>query len=395
MVVEFLARRFDNAELVRVEVEHGRIARIGAVADPPGGSERGWPWVAPGFWDLQVNGYGGQEFSALDLSIEKVARIVRDHYAYGVTRICPTLTTQSDEVLAHGLATIAAACESLADVDRLVAGIHLEGPYLSPEDGPRGAHPARHCRRPDWDHFARLQEAARGRIRLVTLSPEFDEAPEFVRRATSSGVVVALGHMSADGRQIRAAVDAGARLSTHLGNGAHGTLRRHPNYIWHQLANDRLMASLIVDGHHLPPEVVQTMVRGKTPARVILVSDESGLAGLPPGRYSSSGCELEILADGRLVIAGQDQLLAGASLPLTVGVANVMRFAGIDLATAIEMVTTNPARLLSTTAGSLRPGDPADLVLFDLPAEASAPLDVRATLADGRVVFGTIPAAGG
>jgi N-acetylglucosamine-6-phosphate deacetylase len=204
-------------------------------------------------------------------------------------------------------------------------------------------------------------------------------------------VVISIGHTAATGEQIRAAVDAGARLSTHLGNGAHRTLRRHPNYLWDQMAEDRLSASIIADGHHLPPEVVKTIVRAKTPARTILVSDESGLAGLPPGRYQSSGCELEILADGRLVIAGQDQLLAGASQPIGVGVVNVMRFAGVDLATAVEMATSNPLSLLGRSTPSLRPGDPADLVLFDLATNVTGNVEgftVRATIADGKPVYG-------
>ena len=169
-------------------------------------------------------------------------------------------------------------------------------------------------------------------------------------------------------------------------------LRRHPNYLWDQMAEDRLMASLIVDGHHLPPEVVKTMVRAKTPARCILVSDESGLAGLPPGRYLSSGCELEILTDGRLVIAGQDQLLAGAAAPIGVGIANVIRFAGVDLATAIQMATANPLELLGKRGGGLRPGDPADLVLFHLCPDASA-LEIIATIAAAAVVFGNLATA--
>jgi N-acetylglucosamine-6-phosphate deacetylase len=183
-------------------------------------------------------------------------------------------------------------------------------------------------------------------------------------------------------------------LSTHLGNGAHSTLRRHPNYIWDQLADDRLMASLIVDGHHLPSEVVKTIVRAKSPERCILVSDLSGLAGLAPGRYATQLCDLEILPDGRLVIAGQDQLLAGASRPIGVGVANVMRFAGVDLATAVSMASHHPAKLLGLRSGDLRAGDPANCVLFDLNEnEGGGPegLEVRATLAAGALVY----AAGG
>lgn len=352
------------------------------------------PWLAPGFVDIQVNGYDGQEFSSLALTPELVTRIVRRHYEFGVTRICPTLTTEGFDVLAHGLRAIAAACEADAATNASIPGIHVEGPYIAREDGPRGAHPLVHCRPPCWEEFSKLQEAAGGRIRLLTLSPEYDEAPEFIRRAVASGVVISIGHTGADSQQIRAAVDAGATLSTHLGNGAHRQLRRHPNYIWDQMAEDRLSASLIVDGHHLPAEVVKSIVRAKSPERIILVSDESGLAGLPPGRYPSSGCELEILPDGKLVIAGQDQLLAGASAPIGVGIANVIRFAGVSLATAIDMATTNPSRLLGLWQGTLAAHAPADLVLFDFD-EAKTPdgaprLNVRATIRGGELVYGNI-----
>ena len=257
----------------------------------------------------------------------------------------------------------------------------------------RTAHPQQHCRPPDWQEFERLQEAAGGRIRLVTLSPEYDKAPAFIARAVRSGVVVSIGHMSATSAQIRAAVDAGAALSTHLGNGAERMLRRHPNYLWDQLAEDRLTASLIIDGHHLPSEVVQTFVRAKTPARCIIVSDLSGLAGLPPGEYDTSLCRLKILADGRLVLAGQDQLLAGASAPIGVGVANAMRFAGVALATAVDMASSQPARLIGQTPVTLAAGDRADLVLFDLEPAADGcvvGLRVRATICGGRLVYGSL-----
>ena len=176
-------------------------------------------------------------------------------------------------------------------------------------------------------------------------------------------MIVSLGHTAADGRAIRAAVDAGARLSTHLGNGAHRMLRRHPNYIWDQLAEDRLTATLIADGHHLPPEVLKTFVRAKTPERVILVSDVSCMAGLPTGRYSTQLCELEILADGRLVLAGQDQLLAGAARPLLAGVANMVRLAGVTLRDAVDMASRRPAELLGLEPCSLAAGEPADFIL--------------------------------
>jgi len=362
-------RRYDTAEPVCVEIARGRISQF----TPFSADERtlkGCPWIAPGLFDIQVNGYGGQEFSSSDLTPEKVAAIVRGYDAFGLTRCCPTLFTQSFEVMRHSVATIAATCASSREAAARIAGIHVEGPYLSPQDGPRGAHPRQYCREPDWDEFQRLQDAAEGRIRLLTMAVEFDEAPAFIERVVRSGVIVAIGHTAAGSDQIRAAVDAGARLSTHLGNGAHPMIPRHPNYIWDQLADDRLAASLIVDGHHLPPAVVKSFVRVKTPKR-----------------------EVEILPDGRLVVAGQRQILAGASLPIGAGIANVMAFADVSLAEGVWMAVYNPARLLGLDPGGLSPGDAADLVLFDL-AEVSHEgrpprFEVRSTIIGGEVAFGT------
>jgi len=384
--MQLTGRHYETAESIVVTVADGKVTRVEPAGKKPASP---LPYIAPGFVDLQVNGYGGQEFSALDLTPEKVARIVEQHAPFGVTALCPTVTTGSFETLAHGLRAIHRACNEYPQVARRMIGIHLEGPYISREDGARGAHPLEHCRPPDWDEFERLQASAGGQIRLVTLSPEYDAAPRFIAQAVASGVTVSIGHTAATSEQIRAAVDAGASLSTHLGNGAHGMLRRHPNYIWDQLADDRLTASLIVDGHHLPPAVVKTFVRAKTPERCLLVSDESGLAGLPPGVYDTNLCKLEILASGRVVIAGQDQLLAGASLPIGVGVANVMHFAGVDLPTAVHMASTTPAKIVRHPAGGLKPGDVADLVLFDLVGINGAPreLRVRATVSQGELIY--------
>jgi N-acetylglucosamine-6-phosphate deacetylase len=394
-------RHFHTGRAVELEIAGGRIADVREAVDRA--IPESLPWIAPGFIDLQINGFGGQEFSSPELTVEKVAEIARVQPSFGVTQLCPTVTTASFDTITHSLRTIAAACRRMDDVAHVVAGIHLEGPYISREDGPRGAHPLAHCRSPDWDEFRRFQDAAEGRICILTLAPEYDSAPNFIRRVAATGVVVAIGHTAANSDQIRAAVDAGASLSTHLGNGAHRTLRRHPNYLWDQMAEDRLMASLIVDGHHLPPEVVKSLVRAKTPQRCILVSDLSGLAGMPPGRYGTQLCDLEILEDGRLVIAGQDQLLAGASRPIGTGVANVMRFAGVGLATAVEMASHHAAGLLGRKPVDLEPGDVADVTLFEMAAGPEGPasrLAVRATAVGGRLhkfsnaTASALPAAG-
>jgi N-acetylglucosamine-6-phosphate deacetylase len=381
-----IARRYDTLRPVEIAIDGGRIARLVPARERPG-----LPLVAPGLVDLQINGYGGIEFNDPKLTIEQVRKVALSQDAFGVTSFLATTTTDSHGVLASSLATIARAIAELPDVAARIAGIHLEGPFISPDDGPRGAHPRQHVRPPDYGEFATLQQAARGWIKVVTVSPEYDSAAEFIRRVAQTGVLVAIGHTKATSEQIGAAVDAGARMSTHLGNGAHPQIRRHPNYIWDQLAEDRLVASLITDGHHLPPAVVRSMVRAKSPRRVVLVSDITAMGGMPPGKYQTGLGELEVLPSGKLVPAGQPEILAGASLPLDVCVANVMRFADVDLPTAIGMASTRPAELMGTTGHTLDVGGRANLVLFDLPrTPASNRLAIRATVNEGKVVYGNL-----
>ena len=385
MSMRFFGRRYDNGLPVECDVEHGRIVGIA----PLQGAGDTLPWIAPGFVDVQVNGYGGQEFNDFDLDIDAVRRITFSMASHGVTTYCPTATTHSFELLQHVMTTLAAACDEDPEINSRVAGIHLEGPYLSNEDGPRGAHPKEHCRPPNWDEFRLLQDAAKNRIRILTMSPEYDNAPSFIKQVASSGVVVAIGHTAANSAQIQAAVEAGASMSTHLGNGAHGQIRRHPNYIWDQLANDRLDASLIVDGHHLPREVVKSFVRAKTVERCLLVSDITGMAGLPPGRYESpSLASVEVLEDGRLVVAGQRQYLAGAALPITFGIANVMDFADLDLAAAVDLASRRPREVIGLSTEGLEEGAIADLVMFRVEQAETRRIAVTCTIKNGNVVFG-------
>jgi N-acetylglucosamine-6-phosphate deacetylase len=374
-----IARRYDTLRPVHITLAAGRITHIVPAA---GGGEL--PIVSPGLVDLQVNGYGGVEFNSPELSVEQVEQVALAHDQFGVTSLLATCTTDSFEVLNRSFATIARARRELPSVAARIPGIHLEGPYISAADGPRGAHPLAHVRPPNWDEFRRLQDAADGCIRLLTLSPEYEQAPEFIRRVVNSRVLVAIGHTQATSDQIAAAVDAGARMSTHLGNGAHPLIRRHPNYIWDQLADDRLTASLITDGHHLPPTVVKTMLRAKSAERCVLVSDITALAGMPPGKYSTGLGEVELLPTGKLVPAGQPELLAGASLPLHGCVPRLMRYAGVDLRTAIEMASTRPAQLIGLEAGALEVGGLADLALFHLPTEPTDTLGIVRTIHAGE-----------
>lgn len=377
-------RRYDTGEPVRITIAEGRIASI----DParPEGPIEEWPYVAPAMFDLQINGHGGIWYSQPGLTAEDIIGTLVPHFAHGITRMFPTLVTNSFENLASGFEAIRKACEQQRWVSKMVPGCHLEGPYISREDGPRGAHGLEYVRDADWDEFSRLQEISGNRIKLLTLAPEVPGAIDLIRRAVESGVTVSIGHTAATPEDIHAAADAGATLSTHLGNGAHGMLRRHPNYIWEQLAEDRLHASIICDGHHLPPSVVKTILRVKSPQQTILTCDAAGLAGCPPGAYRNAAVDVEVLADGRIVIAGQDQLLAGSTLCTDACVANVLRLGGVTLKEAVDMAGRIPARLVGLEEIQLDPGCRADLITFRLPSSGDC-LDIRATLFGGEVRY--------
>jgi N-acetylglucosamine-6-phosphate deacetylase len=353
-----VARDYRTEKWVELEIDGGLIASI----TPREGSEPPSPdddWIAPAFWDIQTNGRWGYSFSSADLTVEQVIVVVRAQAALGTARLCPTLITAPAEQMLHGVRTIAAACEADPAVARMVLGIHLEGPFLSELEGYRGAHPAAAIRDPDWEWFEGLQAASGGRIVLMTLAPERPGALGLIARAVEAGVTIALGHTAADGETIEKAVRAGARLSTHLGNGIAAHLPRHPNPIWQQAANDHLFASLIADGHHLDRSTLRVLARAKGPANLILVSDASPLAGLPPGVYG----EWAVDPSGKIAVAGTPYL-AGSNQGLETGLRNLLAIVPCNLWYGLKAVTDNPARLLGRPCPDLEPGEPANLVVF-------------------------------
>jgi len=321
------------------------------------------PFIAPGFVDIQVNGFAGIDFNNPAATHTEIATAIEAIVATGVTRCLPTVITGSPDDMVACLANLRAAQRGLP----AIAGVHVEGPHIGPEDGPRGAHPARWVRPPDLAEFQCWQEATEGNVRLVTLSPHWPDAAAYIRAITSAGTTASIGHTGATADQIAAAVDAGATLSTHLGNGAHAVMSRHPNYIWDQLAEDRLSASFIVDGIHLGQAYLRTALRAKTVARTILVTDASSPAGAAPGRYRLGEQDADLTVDGRVVLAGTDKL-AGSALRMNEGIANVMRLGGLSLKDAVRSATTNPARIihLEGRENGLEPGETADIVTFRL-----------------------------
>lgn len=321
-------------------------------------------YVSAGFVDLQVNGHSGFDLNAEQISGETVAGLVDAMLANGVTCFAPTLITASEESLCRALNVIARARAVDSTLAMCIPFVHVEGPHISAVDGYLGAHPAEFVRLPSIAEFKRWQQASDGLVGLVTLSPHFEGSAEYIRALTTRGVHVAIGHTHASPEQIKGAVDAGARLSTHLGNGIEELIPRHRNPIWPQLADDRLSATFIADGHHLPSDVLKVMLRAKGVGRSILVSDAVALAGKPAGDYSTAvGGKVELHADGKLTLFGSEYL-AGSTASLPHCVSNVVKYAGVALKDALRMATANPGAFAGER-GRLAVGARADLVRFE------------------------------
>lgn len=365
-----------------VEIEGGLIVAVRRAPDREPAS--GTPYLSAGLVDLQVNGFGGIDLNDRGLTAARVGALARQLARRGVTTFLPTLITAAEADLVAGLRAIAAARREDALVGRMVPFVHVEGPFIDPGDGPRGAHPRQHVRAPDLAEFDRWQRSGAGLVGMLTLSPHWPGAPAFIAAVAARGVAVSLGHTGASADEVRAAVAAGARLSTHLGNGAAAMLPRHPNFIWAQLADDRLTATFIADGHHLPADTLQAMLRAKGLERAVLVSDAAALAGLPPGRYEQPiGGVVEVTADGRLGVAGTPYL-AGAARSLAEDVALAVDLGGLSLAEALRLATVNPGRFAGGR-GRLEPGAPADLVRFDW-ARGARDLAIETVLVGGEEV---------
>jgi N-acetylglucosamine-6-phosphate deacetylase len=327
-------------------------------------------YISSGLIDIQINGFLGVDFSDQNLTLEDLRKATKALWKTGVTTFLPTVITNDQTNLVNSFSILASSLDD-KEIGMSIPGFHLEGPYISPVQGYRGAHLEKYIRQPDWDEFSELQNAAHHRIRMITIAPEIRGAIPFIRRCIEAGVVVSLGHHNGSAEVVRQAVDAGASLSTHLGNGCANMIDRHENPLWPQLAEDRITATIIVDGFHLNKEEVQCFYRMKDSERTILVSDALDLAGLPPGEYTRLE-RLVVLSD--VVKYPAENVLAGAASPLSVCVSNVIRITNCGLEKAIQMASANPARSLGfNDIGEIKPGKRADLILF--------------TIEEGRIVI--------
>lgn len=338
--------------------------------------------LSPGWLDIQINGFMGVDFN-IPVSTEDFLRAVDALAAVGVTRFLPTVITNTPEHMTACLEAIARATHEHPRIAQAVAGIHLEGPFLSAQDGARGAHPLEAICPPDLALFERLQEASGQSICLLTLSPGYDNAPAFIQEVTKQGVRVAIGHTSATPEQIQQAVQAGASLSTHLGNGIQATLPRHPNILWEQLAQDGLFASAIFDGFHLPVSTLKVFHRVKGVQKLMMVSDAVALAGMPAGIYEGQiGGKVELHSSGKLTMYGSEYL-AGSASSLLVGVNTAISQLGCALPDVMRMVSITPQHYLELP-------ERADYVVMASHASLGQHTNqwhVITTVVDGEIVY--------
>ena len=354
----------DSGRLADVLVRKGKVCETSLgkrLGTPDLGSDE--TILAPALADIQVNGGFGIDLQRDDLVLDEVVELNNRLAAHGVAHWVPTLVTGSLASMERRAWRIVEALTADPATARAVLGIHFEGPFISPTDGPRGAHPKDHVQMPSLEVMKRLARAAAGRVAYVTLAPELPGALPVIRALSRQNIVVALGHHAATAAQVAAAAQAGAQLCTHLGNGVATSLHRHNNPIWPQLAEDRLHASFIADLHHLPGETLKAMVWAKGPERCVLVSDAVFLAGMKPGMYDLFGATVENRKDGRVCLAGTE-LLAGSSTLLLEGVINAWMAADLTMEEAFACASENPLRLLgrAVSAWPPRKGQPAEFI---------------------------------
>ncbi|GAB49896.1 N-acetylglucosamine-6-phosphate deacetylase [Mobilicoccus pelagius] len=361
-----------------VEITGTQVTNVGAGRPAPGAGEvadLGATTVVPGFVDMHSHGGGGAAFT--DATPEAVATATGLHRAHGTTRMMASLVSAHPDELLREVAGLAPVVQEGA-----VCGIHLEGPWMSP--GRLGAHDLGTLRAPDPAEIDRLLEAADGAIRMITLAPELPGAINAVHRFVEAGVVVAVGHTDATYEEARAAIEAGARVGTHLFNAMRPVDHREPGPVVALLEDPRVTVEMITDGVHLHPSVYALACAEAGPDRVVVVTDAMSAAGMTDGRYLLGALDVDVV-DGTARVAGTPTI-AGSTATMD----RLFRFAvahgghegDAALLHAVRQTSTNPARAVGVPGGALVEGSPADLVVLD------ADLQVRGVMAAGAWVAG-------
>lgn len=359
-----------------IAVRGGRILAISeGTTDTPAQAagetiDAGGRWALPGFIDVHVHGGGGHDF--MDADADGIDAIARYHASHGTTSMLATSLTAPRERLTDMLAAADAYRKTDMPFARIV-GVHLEGPFVSVKW--RGAQNPAYILPPQPDWLKQWIARFPGTIKLLTLAPEHPEAAEFIRLLVANGIVPACGHTDADYAQLTAAADIGLRHSVHTYNAMTPLHHREPGTVGAVLTDDRIMAEVIADGHHVHPAAMKLLVRAKGVDRVILVTDAIGAAGMPDGVYELGGLSVA-LRDGvaRLNNNDSNPSLAGSTLTMIGAVRNMVNKVGVTLEEASRMASANPARQLGIDGdtGTLEPGKSADLLLLDERLELDA-----------------------
>jgi N-acetylglucosamine-6-phosphate deacetylase len=307
----------------------------------------------PGLIDLQVNGYKGVDFSSPDLTEGDFARTCRQMLDEGATAFLPTVITSSEDTYRHNLPVMAKVMRDKEFRGRL-PGIHLEGPFISGQDGARGAHNIEWVRRPDVEFLKRLIEWAEGGVKLLTIAAELEGAAELCRYATGQGITVSLGHQAAGEDDLRRLADAGAKALTHLGNSVPLMMPRHENPIFAGLGVDELAAMIITDGHHLPASVIKTILRTKGPDKCIVTSDATALSGMPAGEYNSLGNTVILTPHGR-IYNPETGYLVGSSATMLTCMNHLAALKLFNTEEFFKVCFNNPLALIGVAPGDLSP----------------------------------------
>ena len=375
---------YSDNKPVSITIKDGIITGLKRIKKLPAGNEG--LIIAPGLIDNQVNGFAGISFTfgGGSLTDDDVKKATEELWKTGVTTYLPTLTTNSHDLLLKNFSVLGKFKDNPALLGS-IPGFHLEGPYISPVDGYRGAHPLMHVRKPDWNEFLMFNKAAGNGIIHITIAPEVEGAMDFIDKCKASGIVIALGHHNGNAQQVTEAIDRGARIATHLGNGCANMINRHINPLWPQLSDDRLMISIIGDGFHLNPEEIRVFYKVKGPEKTIITSDVTSYASLKPGKFlTEEGETIELTPEGMLRYPAQNVLYGSAS-PVKKGVANVMKVTGCSLAEAIRMASLNPAKLYNLTdRGEISTGKRADIIIFKM---VNDELVIKKTYVKGNLVY--------
>ncbi len=359
-------RHYFSGEPITLRWADGRIT---AVEAGQAAAEAGW-WLAPGLFDVQVNGFGGVDFQAEGLAVAVLEQAVAALRRFGCTRFLLTLITDEWDALMARLERLKLLREASPTLKTAIAGWHVEGPFLSAEPGYHGAHDPSLMRDPSPELIRELRAVAGESPLLMTLAPERQGAIEAIALAHSLGITISLGHTNASGETLAAAVRAGATGFTHLGNACPQSLDRHDNILWRALDTPGLQVSLIPDGRHVSPSLFRLIHRTMTEGTVCYTADAMAAAGAPPGRYSLGRLQLEVGAD-RIVRQPGRTNFAGSALTPIEGVFRAAAMLGVPWQETWRRFSELPADWIGVPAG-LRPGAPANFCLVRPRADAPA-----------------------